>query len=79
LKILKSFLACGNSQNPETSEVIFLSIFTCLPGLQFSRKDLRDLLKNFKDMPPMLGKAPKIEDLQVGYPVIIITPIALYR
>ena len=54
-------------------------LFKLIPGLKLNRNNIKGFLNTFKDMPPILGKPPKIEDLQISYPAIIITPIAIYR
>lgn len=54
-------------------------LFKLMPGLKMNRKAIREFLKIFKDMPPIAGPTPKIEDLQISYPAMIITPIVIYR
>ncbi|MDG3547649.1 DUF6414 family protein [Methanobacterium formicicum] len=54
-------------------------LFKLIPGLELNKKMITDFLKIFDNLPPMFGKPPKIEDLQVSYPAMIITPIAVYR
>lgn len=55
-------------------------LFNLLPGgMKPSRKEIRELLTKFKNMPAILGTPPKMEDLRILYPAIILTPIAIYR
>lgn len=54
-------------------------LFKLMPGLKMNRKTVKEFLKIFKDMPPIVGPAPKIEDLQISYPAMVITPIVIYR
>lgn len=55
-------------------------LFSLLPsGIKLPRKQIRELLASFKDMPPFFGPAPKIGDLRVFYPAIVLTPVAIYR
>ncbi len=54
-------------------------LFKLMPGLKMNRKTIKEFLKIFKDMPPIIGPAPKIEDLQISYPAMVITPIVIYR
>lgn len=55
-------------------------LFSLLPGgIKLPRKQIRELLPSFKDISAFLGPAPKMEDLRVSYPAIILTPIAIYR
>jgi hypothetical protein len=48
-------------------------------GIQLPGSQLRDLLKGFKDIPPLLGRAPTLNDLRVSYPAVILTPVAIFR
>lgn len=55
-------------------------LFSLLPGgIKLPRTQIRDFLTSFKDMPPILGPVPKMQDLRISYPAIILTPIAIYR
>ena len=55
-------------------------LFSLLPGgIKLPRNQMRDLLTSFKDMPTFLGPPPKMQDLRISYPAIILTPIAIYR
>ncbi len=55
-------------------------LFSLLPGgFKLGRGELRQLISHFKDMPPQLGRPPKLEDLRVSYPAMILTVVALYR
>ncbi|MDO8613897.1 MAG: hypothetical protein Q7R32_13925 [Dehalococcoidia bacterium] len=49
------------------------------PGLRLSREQLRDLLGRFSDTPAVLGAAPRMEDLRVSYPAIVVTMVAVFR
>jgi hypothetical protein len=55
-------------------------LFNLLPGgMKPSRKEIRELLTKFKNMPAILGTPPKMQDLRISYPAIILTPVAIYR
>lgn len=55
-------------------------LFKLLPGeMSLGSKELGEMLKGFKDMPPMLGKPPTVKDIKVGYPAMVLTPVAIYR
>lgn len=54
-------------------------LFSLIPGFKMERTMIKDFTKIFRDMPPILGKAPTVQDLQVGYPAMVVTPIAIYR
>jgi hypothetical protein len=54
-------------------------LFSIIPGLKMNREMLRDLIKQFQDMPTILGMPPKMEDLRISYPAMVVTPIAIYR
>ena len=54
-------------------------VFSLVPGVQFPRDELSELIEKFSEMPAMLGPAPTMEDLQVTYPAIVLTPVALFR
>ena len=51
--------------------------------IRMNEKITEDLLKKFDNMPPeildLVGKKPTIKDLQVQYPAIILSPIAIYQ
>jgi hypothetical protein len=54
-------------------------LFSLLPrGIKLPREGIQELLVKFKDMPAILGQPPKMEDLIVSYPAIVLTPIAIY-
>jgi len=54
-------------------------LFSLIPGFRMDREMIKDFIKSFRDMPKILGKPPKVGDLQVGYPAMVVTPIAIYR
>ncbi|MEW5706816.1 MAG: hypothetical protein AB1743_08475 [Actinomycetota bacterium] len=57
-----------------------LDLFSLLPsGIKLNRSQMKDFLKAFKDMPPILGERITEEDLRIKYPAAEITPIAIYR
>lgn len=51
--------------------------------IKLNQKMIDDLLKNFTNMDEntveLLGKKPTADDLQVHYPTIILTPVAIYQ
>jgi hypothetical protein len=55
-------------------------LFSLLPGgMKLPKQEMGELLVGFRDMPPILGTPPKMQDLIISYPAIILTPIAIYR
>jgi len=55
-------------------------LFNLLPqGIKLPRDQLKQLIAHFSNMPSMLGDPPKMEDLRVSYPAIILTPVAIFR
>lgn len=55
-------------------------LFKLLPTeFQLGSKEMREFLRKFKDMPPILGKTPSMKDIKVGYPAMVLTPVAVYR
>ena len=54
-------------------------LFSLMPGLQLSATQLREFITKLGDLPPQLGRAPTVNDLQVSHPAIVLTPVALYR
>jgi hypothetical protein len=55
-------------------------LFSPLPGgVKLQTDEIQDLLSKLKDVDLILGSAPKMEDLRVSGPAIILTPIAVYR
>jgi len=55
-------------------------LFNLLPeGITLPKNQIQSLIENFKSMPPELGAPPRMGDLVVNYPAIILTPIAIYR
>jgi hypothetical protein len=55
-------------------------LFNLLPGgVKLPREQIQEFLLIFKDMPSVLGTPPKMQDLRISYPAIILTPIAIYR
>lgn len=55
-------------------------LFRLFPeGIQLPEQDMDDFLDAFKDMPPLLGPPVKKEDLQVSYPAIVLTSVAIFR
>jgi len=55
-------------------------LFKLLPTeFQLGSKEMGEMLKSFKEMPSILGKPPTIKDIKVGYPAMVITPVAIYR
>lgn len=55
-------------------------LFSPLPGgVKLPTDAIQDLLTKLKDVDAILGSAPKMEDLRVSGPAIILTPIAIYR
>ena len=56
-----------------------VELFSFIPGFRMDREMIKDIIKSFRDMPKILGKPPKVGDLQVGYPAMVVTPIAIYR
>lgn len=56
-----------------------IELVKLIPGIELDEENLEGFVQNFEDMPPMLGTPPKMEDLQISYPAMIVTPIAIYR
>ena len=54
-------------------------LFSLIPGFKMDREMIKDFIKSFRNMPKILGNPPKVGDLQVGYPAMVVTPIAIYR
>lgn len=54
-------------------------LFSLMPGFQLSAAQLREFVTKLGDLPPQLGRAPTVNDLQVSHPAIVLTPVALYR
>ncbi|MGB2728104.1 MAG: hypothetical protein WBD09_06465 [Halobacteriota archaeon] len=54
-------------------------LFSLISGFRMNREMVKDFIKSFRDMPKILGKPPEVGDLQVGYPAMVVTPIAIYR
>jgi hypothetical protein len=55
-------------------------LFRLFPeGIQLPEQDMGDFLDAFKDMPPLLGPPVRKEDLQVSYPALVLTPVAIFR
>jgi hypothetical protein len=54
-------------------------LFSLIPGFKMDREMIKDFIKSFRNMPKILGNPPKVGDLQVWYPAMVVTPIAIYR
>lgn len=54
-------------------------LFSLIPGFRMDRTMIKDFSRVFEDMPKILGNPPRVQDLQVGYPAMVVTPIAIYR
>ncbi len=56
-----------------------MELFNLIPGAELDKEQIEDFVKSFENMPAMFGPAPKMEDLQITYPAMMVTPIAIYR
>lgn len=55
-------------------------LFRLFPeSIQLPEQDMDGFLDAFKDMPSLLGPPVKKEDLQVSYPAVVLTSIAIFR
>ena len=63
-------------KNVETYDLLKLPV-------KLNDKNISELMKNFENMPSesksIFGNSLSIENFQIGYPAIIVTPIAIYR
>ena len=48
-------------------------------GIQFPEQGIDNFLDLFEDVTTLLGSPVKKEDLQLSYPAIILTPVAIFR
>ena len=57
-----------------------VELFSLLPaGLRIPKEEQRQLVARFKSMPSILGSPPSVADLQVPYPAMLLTTVAIYR
>ena len=55
-------------------------LFSLFPeSIQLPEEDMSNFLDAFKDMPSMLGSPVTKEDLEISYPAVVITPVAIFR
>jgi hypothetical protein len=79
VQLASEYTVFGRLQHKLTEKETF-ELQRLLPvDIQLPREQVDDFLKRFKDMPSMLGSPPEKEDLEIPYPAIILTPIAIYR
>jgi len=56
------------------------SLFHLFPlGIQLPEQDIDSFLDAFKEVTTLLGSPVRKEDLQISYPAIILTPVAIFR
>jgi len=57
-------------------------LFSFMPGIKLPEEIVQNMIKTFNENPNLttiIGEPFEIEDFRIGYPAIVVTPIAIYR